>query len=65
MSLQQQTACDVRFSCPTPQGHLVAAPLEEAHAALLRKWRATDGSDMSACLPRGPRKEPVRALGLG
>ncbi|KAK9839613.1 hypothetical protein WJX81_000929 [Elliptochloris bilobata] len=41
------------------KGHLVAAPLEEAHAALLRKWRATDGSDLSACLPRGPRKTPA------
>ena len=66
MSLQQQTSlCGVKFWCPTPQGHLVAAPLEEAHAALLRKWRATDGSDMSACLPRGPRTKPVRASRLG
>jgi len=52
-----RASCDCR---PVMQGGLAAVPLEDAHAALLRKWRATDGGDLPACMPHGPRNKPAR-----
>jgi len=59
----QRARASARGSCGcwrVAQGGLAAVPLEEAQAALLRKWRATDGGDLPACMPHGSRTKPAR-----